>query len=204
VLLKALKMYSKFSKNKFEVVAITIDIFHSDYSKLIEFCKEIDVEYYIVNTNIYDVVFVERKEKSPCSLCSTLRKGALNTKALELKCNKVALGHTANDLISTFFLSLFYEGRLSTIMPISTLSRTNITVIRPLLLTDEKFIKSVAKDMPVLKSGCPVNKKTKREFVNDIVKNLGKDIPDLSKLIISAIINPERYNLFDKFMKDTK
>ena len=143
-------------------------------------------------------LFNERKESNPCSLCSKLRRGMLNTKALELGCNKLALGHTSDDLIHTFLLSLFYEGRLNTFLPKTYLDRTGMTVIRPLILTDEKLILSVAKKLPVTPSKCPVDKHTKRELVKDILKSIQKDIPIAKDRLLTALIHPERYNLLDK------
>lgn len=199
VLLKALKMYSRFCKNKFEVVGITIDMFHnSNFLKVANWCKELDIPYYIVKSNIYDVVFVDRKESSPCSLCSKMKRGTLMTKARELGCNKLALGHNADDLVHTFFLSLFYEGRLNSLLPITFMSRSNISVIRPLLLTDERLIVKEAKNLPVVESACPVNKKTKREYVKNLVNDITKDIPFAKDRIHAAIINPQRYQLFHK------
>lgn len=200
VLLKALKMYSRFAPYKFEVVGITIDMFNNDgFDKVREFCKENNIEYHVVPSDIYEIVFNSREEKSPCSLCSKLRRGMLNTKALELGCNKLALGHSADDLVHTFMLSLFYEGRLSTFAPLTYLDRTGMTVIRPLILTEEKDIISVSKNLPIVKSKCPVDKKTQREYVKDILKEIKQEIPFAQDRIFGAITHPERYNLFDKF-----
>ena len=204
-LLKALKTYSLFSPQKFTVVGITIDMFNKgDFNPLTEFCKEIDVEYYIVPSNIYETVFEIRKEKNPCSLCSKLRRGMLVSKAKELNCNKLALGHTSDDIIHTFLLSLFYEGRLSTISPKSYLDRNGITVIRPLILTDEKFIEKASSKLPVIKSKCPADKNTKRELVKQILNNIEKDVPIAKDRIFGAIINEDRYNLFNKFKEQMR
>lgn len=200
VLLKALKELTRFSPNKFEVIAITIDMFSgkSDFSEISEWCAKNDIPHHIISSDIYSIVFEIRKEKSPCSLCSKLRRGMLCSSAKELGCNKLALGHTADDVVDTFFLSLLYEGRLNTILPKSYMSRSDITLIRPLILTKECDIKSVAKSLPVKKSGCPVDKHTQREYVRKLIHNVKKDIPDASESIFRAITSPERYGLFDK------
>ena len=105
-LLWALKQYSLFSKEKFDVVGITVDNKqNTDFSKIENWAKQNEIEYHIVRSDIEEVVFNIRKEKNPCSLCSNLRRGILNSKAVELGCNKVALGHTYEDVISTFGLS---------------------------------------------------------------------------------------------------
>lgn len=200
VLLKALSLYSRFSKEKFELVAITIDMFagKSDFSEISKLCKELNVEYHIINSDIYQIVFEERKETNPCSLCAKLRRGMLNTTAISLGCNKLALGHSADDVVHTFLLSLMYEGRLSSFLPKLYMDRTGMTIIRPLILTDERDIVSVAKNLPVKKSECTVDKHTQREYMKDLISHVHKNIPFAKDRIFSAITHPERYNLFDK------
>lgn len=204
VLLKALSIYSRFAPYKFEIIAITIDMFggKSDFSQISQLCEELNIEYHIINSDIYQIVFEERKESNPCSLCAKLRRGMLNTTAIDLKCNKLALGHSSDDVIHTFLLSMFFEGRLSSFLPKLYMDRTGMTVIRPLILTDEKDIKSVAKTLPVKKSECPVDKHTKREYVKELIKDIQKEIPFAKDRIFSAITHPERYNLFDKAYKN--
>ncbi len=131
-----------------------------------------------------------------------MRKGALYDVAVKNGCNKVALGHHADDLTDTFLLSLFYEGRLSTFAPKSFLDRTGLTLIRPLIMAKEADITGYAKDLPVVKSPCPANKQTKREFVKKAVREIAKEIPNVREMAYTAITHPERYNLFDKFRKE--
>lgn len=200
VLLKAMKMFSKFSPKRFEVIGVTIDMFNgkSDFSKIEEWCKQNDIEYHIIKSDIYEIVFEIRKEKSPCSLCSKLRRGMLCSEIKKLGCNKLALGHTSDDVVDTFFLSMFYEGRLSTIKPKSFMSRAGITVIRPLILLGEKEIIAEAKTLPVLKSKCPVDKHTQRENVRKWVAADNAPVNDVKEKVFAAIINTESYNLFNK------
>lgn len=201
VLLKALHMYSKFSPQKFSVVGFTIDMFGTNkFREIAKFCESEGIEYHVIPSDIYKIIFEERKEKSPCSLCSKLRRGMLNTTAIEFGCNKLALGHTADDIVDTFLLSLFYEGRLSCFAPVTYLDRTKMTVIRPLILVDEMMILSESKKLPVVKSECPADKHTQREFVRNCVKELRTHIPNVDERIHGAITHPERYNLFDKYV----
>ncbi len=203
-LLKLLAEYKKFSPEHFDLIAISVDLrfdgLNSDYSEIEKLCNSLGVEYYIERTDIGQIVFSERKETNPCSLCSKMRKGALYEVAKKHGCNKVALGHHKDDLIDTFALSLFYEGRLSSFAPKSFLDRTEITIIRPMLFIEEYKIEAYSKTLPVIKSKCPANKNTKRELVKNIIKNIGKDIPDIREMMFTAIIHPDRYNLFDKFL----
>ena len=200
VLLKALKMFQKFNIYNYEIFAVMIDIYSGkqDYSHIQSFCDELGVEFIVEQTDINQVVFNERKEKNPCSLCAKMRRGALNSVALKYGCNKIALGHHLQDVVETFLLSLLYEGRLSTMKPKSYMSNSKITLIRPLFLTHEKTIKSVSKDFPVKKSICPADTNSKRQDVEVLIEYVNSIIPDSKKRIESAIISTESYNLLDK------
>ena len=200
VLLKALKMFQLFGVYDYQIVAVTIDIYSGkeDYSYLQQFCDELGVELVVEKTDINQIVFEERKEKNPCSLCAKMRRGALNSVANRLKCNKIALGHHLQDVIETFFLSLFYEGRLSTMKPKSYMSNSQITLIRPLFLTHENSIRAVSKDFPVKKSICPADKNSKRQDVEKMIEYINQLIPDSKKRIESAIISTDSYNMLDK------
>lgn len=208
-LLKLLAEYRRFSPEKFDLVAITIDLNfkgqEKDYLGIKELCDGYGIEYVIEKTQIGDIVFDLRKESSPCSLCSKMRKGALYDVATKMGANKVALGHHSNDLTETFLLSLFYEGRLSTFAPKSFLSKTGLTLIRPMIFLEENEVVCFVRDqnLPVYKSFCPVNESTKRERVKQLINNLSKeeDLKDLKQMLFTALIHPDRYNLFDKFEK---
>lgn len=201
VLLTLLASFRRFSPKKFDLVALSVDLFDgkSNYSKIEEYCKKLNVEFHVIKSQIYDIVFTERKEKNPCSLCAKLRRGILNTKAKEFGCNKVALGHTRDDLVETFFLSMFYEGRLSTFAPKTHLSNIDLTVIRPMIFIEERETINESKSMPVFFNCCPANHKTQREFVKELLKDIKKKIPISNDRIFRAIISPESYNLYDKY-----
>jgi tRNA(Ile)-lysidine synthase TilS/MesJ len=172
VLLKALVDFKKFGLYNFDIIAVNIDIYsgNADYSGIQKFCQDLGVELHIEKTDIQDIVFNIRKEKNPCSLCAKMRRGALNSVCNKLGCNKLALAHHLQDVVTTFFMSLFYEGRLSTMMPISYMSNTNITLIRPLFLTHEHKIINASKDMPILKSKCPADQDSKRKDIKELVE----------------------------------
>ncbi|MDO5389125.1 MAG: ATP-binding protein, partial [Clostridia bacterium] len=116
----------------------------------------------------------ERKEKNPCSLCAKMRKGALNSKVEELGCNKIALGHNRDDVIETFLMSLFYEGRIYCFSPYTYLSRRKIASIRPLIYVPEKDVIGFARreELPVVKNKCPADGNTAREDVKIMMKEL--------------------------------
>lgn len=207
VLLEALAAFRRFSPERFTLAALTVDMGLSeiDYSGVTAFCRELDVPYEIIKTDIGPVVFDERKEKNPCSLCAKMRRGTLNTAMTKHGYNVLALGHNADDLVETFLLSMFYEGRLSSFSPVSYMSRTDITVIRPLLYIKEKNIAAAARRLPVIDSCCPANKKTQREHIKTMIKSICTEIPIAKDRMLTAILNPERYNLnFDKVKKTDK
>ena len=205
-LVKLFAAYKKFSPEKFDVIAITVDLCfdkkEGDFSGLKKFCEDEGVPFIVEKTDIAEIVFDVRKEKNPCSLCAKMRKGALIDRAKKEGCNKIALGHHADDFIETAFLSMFYEGRLSTMSPKSLLDRSGIVQIRPMLYLEEKNVAAYAKDLPVYKSKCPANKHTKREDIKKILGEIKKEIPFVRDRLYSAFMHPERYNLFDKFQSE--
>ncbi len=205
-LLKLLAEFRRFSPYKYNLLAITIDLNFkdnpADFTPIEDLCTELDVPYIIEKTDIGEIVFEARKETNPCSLCSKMRKGALYDIAVKNGCNKVAIGHHADDLIDTFLLSLMYEGRLSTFAPKSYLSRTNLTLIRPMIMLEESEVSAFSRELPVVKSCCPANKNTKREYAKEVVSIIGKDVKNIREMIYTALTHPERYNLFDKFEKE--
>ena len=202
-LLKLLAEYKRWSPEKFDLIAISVDLnfedAKTDFNPIKSLCNSLDVEYHVEKTEIGKIVFDVRKESNPCALCSKMRKGALNNLAKNLGCNKVALGHHSDDLIDTLMLSLFYEGRLSTFAPKSYLDKIDLTLIRPMIMIKEVDVITYSKDLPIVKSCCPANKLTKREYVKEVLRNVGKDIPNVRDMAFTAITHPERYNLFDKF-----
>lgn len=172
-LLCALAAYRKFSEIPFEVMGITLNLGFDgvDYFSVSSLCEEIGVEYVVKNTDIAQIIFDIRQEKNPCSLCSKMRRGALNDLAIEHGCNKVALGHHNEDVIETFFLSLFYEGRLNCFSPVTYLSRTDINVIRPFIYTSEGDIKGYARrtNLPIVHNPCPMDGASKRNDIKTFV-----------------------------------
>jgi tRNA(Ile)-lysidine synthase TilS/MesJ len=195
-LLYALKLYQRFSPVPYELEGIMVDMgfdaFNTD--AIVGFAESIDVPFTITHTQISDIIFNVRKEKNPCALCAKMRKGALHDAALERNCNVIALGHHADDAIETFFMSLFYEGRLHTLQPKTYLSRKNLYSIRPLIFAKEKeIIGAINKsNIPVAKSKCPADGNSKRSDMKAFSKNLYRDYPRLQDLIISAFQNEEQ------------
>lgn len=191
VLLGALASLSRFYPKKFSVLGLTLDMgYKSDYSKIKAFCESYGVEHKVKYTNIKEIIFDDRKESNPCSLCAKMRRGALNDFAIENNCNRVALGHHNDDVLETFFLSLLYEGRINCFSPVTYLDRTDIYQIRPLIFAREGDIKGVVKrlDVPVLESSCPANGNTKRQDMKELISRIDKETnPGFKRRLFTAI-----------------
>ncbi|WP_167956652.1 tRNA lysidine(34) synthetase [Anaerosporobacter faecicola] len=192
-MLYALAGLRRFYPKKFEIEAISVNLGFDgmDLSPIVALCKELDVPYTIVDTEIADVVFKERKEKNPCSLCAKMRKGAFNDMAKEKNCNKIAYAHHMDDIIETMFLSLLYEGRFHSFSPVTYLDRMNLTVIRPLMYVKEMDVKGFRNlyNLPVQKNPCPADGYTRREYAKNLVKKLNQENPGAKDRIFRAILN---------------
>ena len=190
VLLVLLAELRKYNHNPFKLEAITIDMgLGMDFTEIENLCKELDVPFHLIKTEIAPIIFDHRKEKNPCSMCSKMRRGALNQALLDLGLNKLALGHHYDDAVETFVMSLIYEGRISCFQPVTDLDRTGIIQIRPMLYIHEKTVDSFAtrQNLPVLKNRCPVDKNTKREEIKQLVFDLSATYPDLKERIFGAM-----------------
>ena len=191
-LLYALHGLQRFYPQHFELHAVTVDLgFHNlDLSRIESICRdELQIPYTIVRTDIADVIFEQRKESNPCSLCAKMRKGALNDAIKKEGCNKVAYAHHKDDVVETMLMSLIYEGRFHTFSPVTYLDRTEITVIRPLLYMNEAdVIGFVNKNhVPVVKSPCPADGHTKREYVKQLLRQLNLENPGVKERMFTAI-----------------
>ena len=174
-LLYALHELRRFYPKKFDVKAITVGLGfpNCSFSPVIDWCAGLGIEYRIVETKIGAIVFDERKEKNPCSLCANMRRGALNNAAKEMGCNKIAYGHNKDDTVESFFMSLIYEGRIHTFRPVTYLDKADLTVIRPLLYAPENGVLAFAKrnELPIIPSPCPVDGRTKRQEIKEFIKH---------------------------------
>ena len=175
----------------FELTAITIDmgLGGMDFSPVEALCWSLDVGFYCKKTEIGPIIFDYRKEKNPCSMCAKMRRGALHNAIRERGITKIALGHHFDDAVETFFLSLFYEGRLSCFQPVTNLDRTGVIQIRPMLYLSEKTIAHFAakERLPVVHNPCPADKNTKRQEVKDLVYELSSRYPDLKERVFGAM-----------------
>ncbi len=191
-LLWGLHHLQRFYPKKFTLSAITVDLGlgNLDLEPVKLLCQEFQIPYEIVPTDIGRILFDVRKESNPCSLCAKMRKGALNQKALELGCNKIAYAHHRDDLIETAMMSLIYEGRFHAFSPYTVLDRTGLAVIRPMILAAEADVKGFTNKyhLPVCKNPCPMDGHTRREYVKKLIRALDQETPGVRDRLFHAVI----------------
>ena len=195
-LLSALAELRRYYPRHFELTAITLSMGFPgmDFSPIAELCRELQVPYIIKETQIAQIIFEARQESNPCALCSKMRRGALNDAIRELGITKLALGHHMDDAIETFLMSLLFEGRITCFQPVTYMSRSGVTQIRPLLYCGEGEVRSYVRNtgLPLVETTCPMDKSSSREDIKQLIAALKKDFPDIRTKLFGAI---QRYPL---------
>jgi tRNA(Ile)-lysidine synthase TilS/MesJ len=191
-MLAGLAAMRRFYPAPYTLRAVTVNLGFDaafDTAPVAAWCEDIGVPYAVLDTDIAQVVFRERREKNPCSLCAKMRKGAINDEALRIGATRIAYGHSRDDIIHTFFMSLFLEGRLHKIQPVTFLDRTGLYAIRPMMLVSESEVIGFAKTegLPVVKSPCPADGYTRREEVKKLVRQLRRDYDNVDVKVFNAI-----------------
>ncbi len=190
-MLYAFKALQRFYPKHFDIVAISInpgfEFFDTQFLQKI--CDDLNIPLFIDDSHAKEIVFDIRKEKNPCSLCANLRRGIINSIAIKEDCNKIALGHNQDDVLETFLLNLLYTGNIGTFAPKSYMDRTKITLIRPLIYTPEKDIKRFIKknNISVMPKVCPMDGKSKREDMKQLIYTLSKNIAMVRANLFGAI-----------------
>lgn len=192
-LLYALHGLARFYPNPFQIEAITVDLGIGGVSMdpIQKLCDDLDIRYTVIHTDIYNIIFNDRKESNPCSLCAKMRKGALNQTAKELGCNKIAYAHHKDDVVETMLMSLIFEGRFHTFSPVTYWDRMDLTLIRPLLFMEEMDVIGFQNkyQLPVVKNKCPADGNTKREYAKNLLRQLNHDHPGTKERMFTAIMN---------------
>ena len=194
-LLAALARLREFYPKPFTVEAFTLDMGHvdggvgMDFTAVAALCREMDVPFTLLPSEIHHIIFDLRKEKNPCSMCAKMRRGALHSAIAERGIRKIALGHHFDDAVETFMMSLLFEGRISCFRPVTYLDRSGVTQIRPLIYAGEQKIANLAKSLhvPVVDNPCPQDKGSKRHEIKQLLKTLGKDYPDMKSKVFGAM-----------------
>lgn len=195
--LTALARLRDFYPISFQLEAITLETGTPgmSFDAVAELCRELEVPYTRIHVPVYQIVFEERKEKNPCSLCAKLRRGSLNTALTERGIHKIALGHHYDDAIETLLMNLLFEGRIGCFQPVTYLDRTGITQIRPLLYCREDDIRRTVERLrlPVVHNPCPANGSTRRQEVKDLIHQLEGRYPDIKQKLFGSL---QRYPLY--------
>lgn len=184
-MLYAFKALQRFYPKKFDIIAISIDpgfeFFDTDL--LQKTCDNVGIPLFIGKSNAKEIVFDIRKEKNPCSLCANLRRGIINSIAIEQGCNKIALGHNEDDVLETFLLNLFYTGSIGTFAPVSYMDRTKITLIRPLIYTSEKETRKFIRknELRIMPKVCPMDRNIKKRRYKKINYRFIQKYPNASR-----------------------
>lgn len=191
LLLVALNHLRKYYPKKFELEAITIELGFDgmDFTPVKELCAGLEIPYTCLKTDIKEVVFDVRNEDNPCSLCSKMRRGAINDAITSRGIKKLALGHHFDDAVETFMMSLLFEGRISCFRPVTYLDRSGVTQIRPMIYAGEKKIANVAAELslPIVENPCPQDRTSKRYEIKTLLSVMSKDYPDMKSKIFGAM-----------------
>lgn len=175
-LMYALKSLQRYSPVSFSLGAATVDLGfekHLDEYAVSEYAKRLEVRHEFIRTKAYDVIR-QRSETSPCAWCSYFRRASINTYASRNGYNKVAYAHHMDDAMETLLMNMLYSGRGGTFLPRTDLTRSGITVIRPLIYFSEREVTRAVKFMRFtpLESPCPYSGDTSRARVKRLIKDL--------------------------------
>lgn len=202
-LLYALSLYGKFAGKSFKLFPIYLDLGFGnvDVEALKKFCSDLGLKLIIDDsTFVYDVLKAHQEpgKHLPCSICSRMKKAAMNAQAKRLRCNKVAFAHHKDDAVETLFMNMLHGGRVATFAPKMELKRSGLTFIRPLIYCAEKQTTDLAKEMefPVIKSPCPADGYTDRQKVKETLLDLYKRYPGSEKNFMSMLGNYESFCLY--------
>lgn len=178
---------------QYDLFPVHIDLgFGSDRAETLKrFFEAHGLSHHIEFTDIGRKANSPENRENPCFLCSWERRKRLFQLAHRFKCNKIALGHHKDDIIETLLLNIFYSAEISTMLPLQSLFRGKITLIRPLALIEEKQIERYAKEkkLPFGPSGCPASGKTKRNEIKEWLKILERTNPKIKGNIFRSLSN---------------
>lgn len=204
-LLYALTLYQKFSHTDFIIQPVTLDLGFDGFNKkpLEDFCNSLGLTLIVNNSKeVYQILKANQLDNHhlPCSICSKMKKAAINKVANDLGYNKVAFAHHADDAVETLFMNELFGGRMGTFSPKMHLEKADITFIRPLILVREKDIESFIKEekIEVISSHCPADKITSREDIKKYLLDTYKKFPMSKNNLLTMLDNYEKYDLWGK------
>lgn len=205
LLFLALSMYQKFSCTDFELCGIHIDVGfdQADNQEMIDFARQYHLELHIVKAPIFDILQQEENRgtdgKIQCSLCATLKKGRLFTKAKELGCRRIAFGHHGDDAVETLLLNMIHGAKIATFLPKQYMSRMDMYTIRPMVYLRESEIIQACQDnqVPSAKKICPNDGFTQRQEMKELLASIYRTYPGSQKAFIDSLSNLEQLRLWD-------
>lgn len=194
-------LYENTYKKTFDIVGIHINLNfgEQDTTPLMDWFKQYPIEIHQEESKIKDILELNlHKGRIDCSLCSTLKKGAVIKTAKSLGCNKVAFAHHADDAIETLLMNMIYGGRVATFDPKMYLTNSETTFIRPFCLSFESDIAKTCKqlEIPIIKSGCPNDGYTKRQDIKELLHKIYHEYPQAKENFLLSLYNKEQLNLY--------
>lgn len=203
VLLKALSQYQHFDCVNFEIVPVILDLGFKgfDPKPIKEYVKSLGLELKVIDSSeVYQILKTQQKDAPhlPCSICSRMKKAAINKAAKELGCNKVAFAHHGDDAVETLMMNEIFGGRIASFQPKMHLDRADIEFIRPLILCHEDEIMRAQKEekIPSFPSHCPNDGNTMRAEMKSLLKDIYKKYPSAKDNFFSMLDNYEKEILF--------
>lgn len=200
LLLYCLALYKRFSKKDYSLIGVSIDVgFENDLKPISDFFLKQDIKIIIEKTKIKDILELHKHHDNlDCSLCANLKKGALVKVSKDLGCNKIALGHNVDDAIETLMLNQIYGGKIATFQPKQTLSRDNMTLIRPLIYASENdiFKTCTQLSLPIVASNCPRDGYSKRQDIKELLQVIYEQYPPARKNFQKMLTNDEQIALW--------
>lgn len=202
-LLKALSIYRKFSQKHFSIVPVSLDLGFPGFEtkQMEDFAASLGLTLRVDDAKeVYPILLAHTKEDHhiPCSICSRMKKAAINAAAKKYRCNKVAFAHHQDDALETLLMNMIHGGKVATFEPEMHLSRAGITFIRPFIFVSEEDIKGMVSEesIPVLGKTCPADGFTEREYCKQKLQTLYQERSEAKTNFASMLYNYEPFLLY--------